>query len=377
MLDSLHRRTRFRPTAPVWLSLCVLALASCASQPPRQPQRAPDEVRAQLDQLLPANVADRAGWAGDIQSSFQLLGIPASTENLCAVLAVTEQESTFNADPQVAGLARIARAEIEKRAAARGVPKLLVDAALALSSSDGRSYRERLGRVRTEREMSELYEEIIDRVPLGGRLLANANPVRTGGPMQVSIAFAESHARERPYPYATTHSIRNEVFTRRGGMYFGIAHLLGYPNSYTRHLYRYADFNAGWYASRNAAFQAAVTAATGVKLALDGDVLLGDGRVGATESAVRSLGPELGMDGDGIRRELRRADRFEFEQGELYRRVFELAERRARRPLARAVMPQIRLQSPKITRDLTTEWFATRVQTRYQRCINRAFAEQR
>jgi hypothetical protein len=36
-------------------------------------------------------------------------------------------------------------------------------------------------------------------------------------------------------------------------------------------------------------------------------------------------------------------------------------------------MPRIALESPKFTRKLTTEWFATRVQQRYQRCVNLAF----
>lgn len=358
------------------------ALAGCAGEPTRrQPVRSAEEVRAQLATLLPSDLADRDGWAADIQTSFQHLGLLQSTENLCAVLAVTEQESGYKADPTVPGLGRIAREEIVRRAARLKVPELVVDAALKLDSPDGRTWGERIAALRTEREMSELFEAFVGQVPLGRRLFGGANPVRTGGPMQVAIDFAEEHADERGYPWPIEHSIRREVFTRRGGMYFGIAHLLDYPNSYERHLYRYADFNAGWYASRNAAFQAAVTAATGIALALDGDLVLHDvglfdeQRISRTEVAVRTLGDELDLTDATIHRALERGDRFDFEETDVYRRVFALADRRTGRRLPRAVVPQIRLHSPKITRHLTTEWFATRVQTRYQRCINRAFGQ--
>jgi uncharacterized protein DUF1615 len=356
-------------------ALALLALlAGCATQQRLQaPPRSPAEVRAQLVRLLPKDTADREGWATDIQSAFQLLDIPPSSENLCAALAVAAQESGFSADPEVPGLGRIARGEIDRRAAQHHVPKLLVSAALQLPSPGGSSYQQRLQLVRTERELSRLYEDFIGKVPLGQRLLGGANPVRTGGPMQVGIAFAEQHARTHPYPYATDASIRHEVFTRRGGLYFGIAHLLDYPNSYQRHLYRFADFNAGWYASRNAAFQAAVTAASGIPLALDGDLVVhGSDKVGATEAAVRSLGSQLDMNDAAIRRALEQGDRFEFEDTALYARAFALAERNGR-PLPRAVIPRITLQSPKITRKLTTEWFATRVEQRYRRCEDAAF----
>lgn len=358
------------------LLLAALAvLAGCATPRPRPADRDPADVRAQLESLLPAQTPDRAGWALDIQLAFERIDIPASTENLCAVLAVTAQESTYVADPEVPGLARIAREEINRRAARARIPRLLVDAALKLDSPNGRSYGERLARIRTEKALSELFDDFIGQVPLGRRLFGDANPVRTGGPMQVGIAFAERYAQRHPYPDLGDDSIRDAVFTRRGGLHFGIAHLLDYPNSYERHLYRFADFNAGWYASRNAAFQSAVTAATGAPLALDGDLVLhGGGRkVGATEAAVLKLGPELDMDAAAIRRALGAGDRFEFEQEELYRRVFALAERRMGRALPRAVMPRIALESPKFTRKLTTEWFATRVQQRYQRCVNLAF----
>ena len=288
------------------------------------------------------------------------------------MLAVIEQESGYQADPEVVNLPAIARGEIKRRAGALHVPGFMVDSAMKIRSTDGRSYAARLKEVRTERELSGLYEELIGRVPLGGRLFADHNPVQTGGPMQVSIPFAESVARG--YPYPVPGSIRDEVFTRHGGLYFGIAHLLGYPTPYTRKVHRFADYNAGWYASRNAAFQNAVAVASGRSLALDGDVLTPGApldRPGETEQAVRSLARELAMDNVDIRNELERADRLDFNDSRLFTQVFALAERRAGKPLPREMLPGIKLESPKISRELTTAWFATRVYERYQRCMAR------
>jgi hypothetical protein len=370
VLADLRLRIGVRLAALVLL----LVLVGCTSPQPRPTARTPDEVRAQLVHLIPPKTPDRAGWAADIQSSFQMLDIPPSTENLCAALAVIAQESTFVADPVVPDLGRIARKEIEHRAAQHHVPAFAVGIALKLKSSDGRSYADRIARVRSERELSEIYEDLIGRVPLGRQLFADSNPVRTGGPMQVSIAFAERHAADHANPFAADGSIRYAVFTRRGGLYFGIAHLLDYPSNYPRHIYRFADFNVGWYASRNAAFQNALGIATGVPLALDGDLLV-PGRLSATEAAARTLGPQLGLGDAGIHRQLGMSDGLAFEESALYRGVFEIADRRKGKPMAREMIPQIRLESPKITRKLTTEWFANRVQARYQRCVNQAFAD--
>ncbi|QQN52885.1 DUF1615 domain-containing protein [Stutzerimonas balearica] len=320
--------------------------------------------------LLPGNLRDRQGWAQDIQAAFTTLEIEPSRENLCSVIAVTEQESTFQVAPPVPGLAKIARAEIDRRAARLHIPQFLVRGALSLDSPTGKTYAERLSRVRTEQELSAIFDDFTGMVPLGRQLFGSLNPVRTGGPMQVSIAFAESRAGDYPYPIEG--SVRDEVFSRRGGMYFGIAHLLDYPAHYDKSLYRYADFNAGWYASRNAAFQNAVTRASGIKLALDGDLVIhGSSRVGATERAVRTLGKQLDLDEDEIRRALLQGDSLTFEDSELYEKVFALADRRAGKRLPRALVPGIKLESPKITRNLTTAWFAQRVDERRRRCLAR------
>ncbi|MFJ4064714.1 DUF1615 domain-containing protein [Pseudomonas sp. NPDC089996] len=349
--------------------MALALLQGCAGRREEEPEADPAKVRAQLMRLLPAQARDREGWAKDIQVAFEAQRITPSKRNLCAVLAVTEQESTFNADPQVPNLGRIAREEIDRRAARLHVPRLLVDGALNTPSGNGQSYQRRLLEVRSEKQLSALYDEFIARLPLGKTLLGGLNPVHTGGPMQVSIEFAQKHAQDYPYTYDGT--VRQEVFSRRGGMYFGIAHLLGYPAHYERQLYRFADFNAGWYASRNAAFQAALSNVTGTELELDGDLIApGSIMPGSTELAARKLGVKLGLRNPQIRSQLELGDSLAFEDSKLYSGVFALADAKGK-PAPRAVLPGIELKSPKITRKLTTAWFAGRVDERYERCMNR------
>jgi hypothetical protein len=347
-------------------------LLACSTAPRVRPGADPDAARASIAALLPSRLANRDGWAVDIFAAFEALQIEPTRDNTCAVLAVSEQESNFQADPPVAGLPRIARKELEARAASHNIPRLLLQSALELRSPDGQSYARRLDSVRTERQLSELYEDFIGMVPLGRRLLAGWNPVRTAGPMQVSIEFAERHAAAKRYPYPYEGELRNELFTRRGGLYFGIAHLLDYPANYDRMLYRFADFNAGHYASRNAAFQAAVSLVARTPLDYDGDLLrAGSSEPSQTELAVRTSAARLRMDQRQIRAELERGEDAAFADSRLYLRLFELADREKGVALPRALVPTIRLRSPKITRQLTTAWFAGRVDERYQRCLAR------
>ncbi|MNN98241.1 hypothetical protein D3C81_2175840 [compost metagenome] len=87
---------------------------------------------------------------------------------------------------------------------------------------------------------------------------------------------------------------------------------------------------------------------------------------------MRSLGKQLNLRNTSIRSQLEEGKSLKFEETELYRRVFALADQAEGRSLPRAVLPGIELQSPKITRKLTTAWFAKRVDERYQRCMARA-----
>lgn len=362
----------------------TLLLAGCASDPgaptqdaaaiaklPKamQPQK-PADMKTRIVRFLPRQVPDKQGWANDVVTALTSQGLTVSDHNVCSVLAVAEQEATYQADPVVPNLSKIAWKEINARAGKLLIPEFVVRTALSINSPTGKTYAERIDRVRTEREMSEIFEDMIGMLPMGKTLFGNLNPVRTGGPMQVSIAFAEANARG--YPYPVKDSIRHEVFTRRGGIWFGTKHIFGYPADYPDTLYRFADFNAGWYASRNAAFQAAVSRLSGKSLALDGDLVrYNSDKPGNTELAVYGLASRVNMSKKAISQSLRLGDSSDFAKSDLYHRVFTLADKQAGKRLPRAILPGIQLKSPKITRNLTTAWFAKRVDDREQACVRK------
>jgi Protein of unknown function (DUF1615) len=366
------------PVRSVFVSVMAAGtlLSGCASEraadntPPLDPQQA----RALIDESLPPGVSDRTSWVADIYEGFTVQGLVPTRPNVCAVVAVIEQESSFRVNPPVPRLGAIAWKEIDSRAERVGVPAVLVHSALALHSSNGRTYSERIDAARTEKDLSDIYEDFVGSVPLGKRVFAEWNPVRTRGPMQVNIAFAEAYASVRPYPYPVKSSIADEVFTRRGSLYFGIAHLFAYQPPYDAYLYRFADFNAGQYASRNAAFQSAVSRASGTDVVTDGALLPHDGGAhgpGGTELALRTLAGRLDMSQDAIHGALEQGKTRDFERTQLYERVFALADRAAKRRLPRAIVPTIKLHGPKISRSLTTGWYAQRVNGRFQQCLGK------
>jgi hypothetical protein len=369
-------QTRRCPAIAGWVAVAAL-ISGCAGErrTPTPPDALnPADARALIDKSMPRPVADRQGWVADIYAGLSVLDIPATPSNICAVIAVIEQESSFRVDPVVPNLPAIAWRTIDERAAAVGLPRLLVHGVLQLNSPNGHSYAERIGNAKTEKQLSDIFEDFIGTVPMGRTLFAEHNPIRTRGPMQVQVTFAEQQAASKPYPYPVKTSIGDEVFTRRGGVYFGIAHLLAYPTDYDRYLYRFADFNAGRYASRDAAFQSAVSAASGIPLIPDGSLLPRDDDAkspGATELAVRTLGGRLSLASGAIHSALEKGRSAEFAQSPIYERVFSLADRATGRALPRARVPQIDLHGPKISRKLTTAWYADRVNERFERCLAR------
>jgi len=367
--------------APVVKPVTPAPLVAPVSKPvplPLQPAyNNEQEGSALLDKLLPRGIPARREWHGDIMTAFTHLKIPYAPQYFCAVLAVAEQESGFNPDPVVPNLSRIVWGQIEERRQKYFIPSLVVDAAMLKKSPNGQTYKERVNALRTKKQMNALFEDMIRELPFGQTIFEHKNPIRDGGPMQVSVAFAETQVRAWPYPYSYT-SLRDEVFSLRGSVYFGTAILLQYPISYPDMVYRFADYNAGRYASRNAAFQLAVQHLSGQKLALDGDIMLYSdkmnrvlsGATSDTQRALNGLAGRLRLSPDEMARDLRQEKLAAFSQTEVYKRVFALADQSGK-AAPRQIIPQIVLISPKFTHQLTTEWFARRVDGRYEKCMQR------
>lgn len=362
-----------------WLLAGGLTLAFLTGCIPSRPQKPPLQSVAQgrvvIDAALPASIRDREGWISDLSDVFRALDIAPTPEHVCAVTAVAEQESGLSVDPVIPGLGHIAWSEIDKDAAHAGIPSPVVHEVLKLKSPDGLTYAQRIDAAHTEKQLSQIYEDFTGSVPLGRTLFASWNPIHTRGPMQVNVAFAHKFEAVHPYPYRLPVGLDDELFTRRGSLYFGTAHLLAYSAPYDSYLYRFADYNAGQFSSRNAAFQHALSIAAGVTLVTDGALIAPGAPIsqpGATELAARKLAGRLRLDDSQIHAALLEDRDATFQDTDLYRGVFGIAARAGGHGLPRASVPHIDLQGPKLHSQLTTAWYAQRVQGRFNRCLARA-----
>ncbi|PZF76227.1 DUF1615 domain-containing protein [Aestuariivirga litoralis] len=368
-------------------ALAVLTLTLPARSADREMTRT--DLRRLAARIVPAG-KDAPGWAADIAAALELNGIRRSRSNVCSVMAVIGQESTFTANPQVEGLGRMAEQQIEAKLAALpvlpGAAAAGVELFLATRPSPEKSYLAMIRTAKTERDLDLVYRNLtffLFRQYASTRLLNAAavarridaaNPVSTLGSMQVSAAFAIAEVekeKNRRLGLGAIWKLRDELYTRRGGVAYGTRMLLGYRADYPSRLFVFADYNAGRYASRNAAFQHMAATLSKVDLALDGDLMLYEGgeprpEASATEKALRRL--KL-MDDETLRADLLREKAYAFRDTETYRRVAEAYRQKTGKPPPYAMLPQIRLKSPKIRNHMSTEIFARAVMRRHERCM--------
>ena len=353
---------RARPRDAVAI-LVGCALASCAHR--HEGPTVPGLDVAGVAELLGPNAVDREGWANDIVVAIRMTKKEPTPERACAVIAVIEQESSYQADPVVPNLPPIVMKALRDKLAPLGpFAKPTLDAIL------DHEMRARIGRLRTERDLDRLFRETISaRLPAAVTSLTgieDLNPVTTAGSMQVQVAFA------RQLSGMDDADVRDLLYTRAGGVRFGTARLLGYSAGYDDLIYRFADYNAGMYASRNAAFQHQLAQLVGTKLALDGDLLNYRDPVNSrTLAAAVAFGALHGMSERDVRRDLEEEKTPDFDDTELWHAVRDAWQQKTGRAAPYARVPDVTLASPKMSRTRTTAWFAESVKKRYAACRRR------
>lgn len=365
-------------------------LSGCSQLFPKDEPVRLDEKH--MVRLMPARVTDRPVWAREILGIMDELAIKRNAQNACSIIAVVDQESNFNANPQVAGLGDKAVREVQSKLNDKFGKTMgsYFENMLRTKPTPDDNYLGRIRKVKTEQELDLVYREMFDYFTqqyhvgvltgaarlVGENIAENFNPITTLGSMQVSVQYASEHKRT----FMSINQLRDELYTRRGGLFYGIHRLMRYNADYDKPLYRFADYNSGMYSSRNAAFQNAINQLTGSKLALDGDLLLytkdGDPKLqhSSTEDVLITWfakDPAAPLP-RAIRNDLKREKTESFEQTATYQYVANQYQRKKGRQMPYAVMPRVVISGVKLRRDYDTNWYATRVNGRYMQCMQQA-----
>ena len=392
------------PARPLFKTFSIIAacisLSACGDNAWWSNGKEPEMEAEQIKKVIPARVNDRQSWAQDIFDIMQELSIPKTKQNVCSVVAVVDQESNFVADPTVPGLGEKAVQEINSRLKEKFEAKLgetiggtvaeYFEDVLKNQPSPENNYMSQMRKVKTERELDLLYREIFDYMSkhyhvsaltgaaklVGQDIGEKMNPITTLGSMQVHINYAKEHKRQS----GNIAELRNDLYTQYGGLYYGIHRLMKYPADYDKAIYRFADYNSGMYSSRNAAFQRMLNAMTKTEISLDGDLLLytKNGDIKATQSQTEKeliaifAQNNILVTPRQIRSDLKKEKEKSFEDTQTYLAVQKLYQNKTQKEPIYATMPQVVISGPKLSRDYNTNWFASRVNGRYETCMQKA-----
>jgi hypothetical protein len=376
-----------RVLARVSLALTLALLASCAHvETTPAPPSSPALSEADVASLIPAKVRDREGWAEDVVTAIRLTKKEPTAERVCAVLAVIEQESGFQADPPVPDLPNVVHRALHEKLAVLGPAEgPTLDALLAMKAPNSdATFEDRIGKMKTERDVDRMFRDVAaayrEQNPatfavagalstiLGKGGVEDWNPVTTAGSMQVKVSFAKELER------LDDDAARDLLYTRGGGVRFGTARLIGYPAGYDDILFRFADYNAGEYASRNAQFQHMLAELTGRALVEDGDLLSydKDGSAKSDEtkslSAMLSFGAGHNLSSWRVHRDAKLEKSIDFEQTDTWKAVRAAWKDKHGDDAAYAKLPDVSLSSPKLKHARTTAWYAESVKKHYDAC---------
>jgi hypothetical protein len=353
----------------------LLGVAGCQKkEEPKEVKLLSAKQTAALIRMSSSGRVVAAPWAEDIHASLTKLKLEPTKRNICTTISIIEQESNFQADPPVQGISRMLFNRIDA-AKKNFVVGNLLDIRLKQKAENGKTFLENAKRLKTEKDLEEWYKEFAATKitsPLLSLFKKDLDTlISTIGSMQVSVKFAERFAQKNHV--AVPGELRAYLYTREGGLYFGMAHLLEYPADYSAEIYRFADYNAGQYASRNAGFQRMVARLSDRKLMADGDLLRHDGSAPEQSETYLAVVDALLKNGESAVRQKITSDLGEegeptFSHTATYATIQAIYQKKYGNPIL-AELPEIDLHSDKISRPLTTKWYANRVNGRFERCM--------
>lgn len=382
--------------------MLLLLLAACSDPPAPPPPEVPFADRtidaAGMAKAFPSDrVKDRAGWAADLHAVLVKHEIATTNGNTCAAVATVEQESGYQTDPAVPGIGGMIDTWIEEKTATMNkvegwaFASGLRAALNAKPDHQPTSFYDRLHAAKTERDVDTTYRELVayyrgslpkplraaeSAARLVGFDLDDLNPISTVGCLQVRVDWAEDHAKDDGLEPA---GVRDDLYTRAGCLHYGVERLLGWDAGYDSPTYRFADYNSGLYASRNAAFQEAVEVVAGTTLALDGDLLRYNDHGKPAAEASQTLqalmkwgaDPTVDLPEARLRRDLEKEKERTFEETKTWEAVRAAYQKKVGKEAPYARMPNVHLASMKLSGDKTTTWYATNVKKRYDSCLAR------
>lgn len=217
-------------------------LAACTKETPKTPTLSSGEIA----KILPNRSQDKASWAKDITAVFDELKLHKDKQNICTAVAVIDQESNFHANPKVANLGQASLQAMDEKLEEKlgkhlaGVFRTM----LATRPSVENNFEGQIKKVKTEKELDELYQRIFDyfttTYKVGGinnltkltgeSLDERLNPITTLGSMQVHI----DHARANRRANMDDRTLRADMYGQYGGLYYGIQRLMTYEASYDK-----------------------------------------------------------------------------------------------------------------------------------------------
>ncbi len=316
-------------------------------------------------------------WASAIRESLVELGQPVDKAHVCAVLAVITQESSVSTSPKNRKMADILRKKISTFDSTK-VLSFIIQKRLDQYAANGRTFRENMETISSEQDFELWYNEFTSAEITKPILLVFNKDINdlvtTIGSMQVSVKFARNYPKKPSNVGFGT--IREILYTCKGGVYYGTAYMLDYKHRYNDWKYVFADYNAGRYASRNAGFQKMLADLSRKRIDLDGDLLNyaeGNNSRSVTYDTFIELLKNKGKEFDegSVKKDFDQEKRYDFENTYSYKTLSYMHMKKFGSSIY-AILPEIPLSSPKFTsRNLTTKWYAMRVKSHFERYMRR------